>query len=125
MTRIMLAPRQHSWFIITIEIKKPGYAYVGVSRFRTRKGCYLYGVLRQSDFLPVGADKEEEHWERGYDSLNSSDSEYEGHRHDGTFKEDGSDFEEEYDYDEENANELNKPADPEKYESKFNVDFGF
>ena len=43
----------------------------------------------------------------------------------GTFKEDGSDFEEEYDNDDENANELNKPADPEMYESAFNADFGF
>ena len=57
-----------------------GYAYVGVSRFRSRAGCHLHGVLRQSDFLPVGADMDSEHWERGYDSLNSSDSEYEGNR---------------------------------------------
>ena len=96
---------------------------MGVSRFRTRNGCYLYGVLRQSDFLPVGADKEEEHWERGYDSLNSSDSAYEGHRHDGTMTDD--DFEEEYDHDEERANECNKPVDFEKYERGFDVDFGF
>ena len=72
-----------------------GYAYVGVSRFRTRKGCHLYGILRQSDFLPVGADKEGEHWERGYDSLNDSDSEYEGNRHMG-FEEGDPDDEEEY-----------------------------
>ena len=104
--------------------KKRGYAYVGVSRFRTRKGCHLYGVLRQSDFMPVGADKEEEHWERGYDSLNSSDSEFEGHRHmGGEFEED--DFEGEYDKEDSNSNALNRPADPEMYESTFNADFGF
>ena len=69
-----------------------GYAYVGVSRFRTREGCHLYGILRQSDFLPVGTDKEEDHWERGYDSLNESDSEYEGNRNvGGTFNEEESD----------------------------------
>ena len=74
-----------------------GYAYVGVSRFRSRASCHLHGVLRQSDFLPVCADKEDEHWERGYDSLNSSDSEYEGHRHvHGARDPDDSDSESEY-----------------------------
>ena len=102
--------------------KKRGYAYVGVSRFRTRKGCHLYGILRQSDFLPVGADKEDEHWERGYDSLNDSDSEYEGNRHMG-FEDGDPDDEEEYGA--KSYNELNAPPDPEKYEPRFNVDFGF
>ena len=74
--------------------------------------------------MPVGADKEEEHWERGYDSLNSSDSEFEGHRHMG-FDKDDTDCEEEYDNDDEGANELNRPADPEAYEHTFNADFGF
>ena len=55
-----------------------GYAYVAVSRFRTRAGCHLYGKLRRSDFLPVGEDKESEQLDRGYYSLNSSDSEYDG-----------------------------------------------
>ena len=73
----------------------------------------------------MGADKEEEHWERGYDSLNSSDSEFEGHRHMGVFEEDGDDGEEEYDNDDEGSNALNKPADPEMYDSAFNVDLGF
>ena len=100
-----------------------GYGYVGVSRFRSRAGVHLHCVLRQSDFLPVGADKEDEHWQRGYDSLNSSDSEFEGHRHMGTLEED--DFDEEYDNDDENSNALNRPADPEMYESTFNADFGF
>ena len=31
-----------------------GYGYVACSRFKTRSGCYLYGKLRRSDFLPVG-----------------------------------------------------------------------
>ncbi len=102
--------------------KKRGYAYVGVSRFRTRKGCHLYCILRQSDFLPIGADKEGEHWERGYDSLNESDSEYEGNRHMG-FVEGDPDDEEEYGHKSYNA--LNAPPDPEAYEPTFNADFGF
>ena len=101
--------------------KKRGYAYVGVSRFKTREGCHLYGVLRQSDFLPVGADKEGEIWERGYDSLNESDSEYEGNRHMG-FEEDTDDEEE---FGHRSYNELNRPPDPEAYEPRFNADFDF
>ena len=31
-----------------------GYGYVAVSRFRSRRGCHLYGKLRRTDFLPVG-----------------------------------------------------------------------
>eukprot|EP00969_Alexandrium_andersonii_P004920 213362-Alexandrium_andersonii.AAC.1 len=30
----------------------PGYAYVAVSRFRTRAGVYLFGKVRRSDWLP-------------------------------------------------------------------------
>ena len=37
-----------------------GYGYVGISRFRSRLGCYLYGKLRRTDFLPVGEDQEYE-----------------------------------------------------------------
>ena len=33
----------------------PGYGYVAISRFRTRAGCFLYGRIRQTDFIPVGA----------------------------------------------------------------------
>ena len=55
-----------------------GYAYVAINRFRTRAGCHLNGNLRRSDFLPVGEDKEDEQLERGYHSLNSSDSEHDG-----------------------------------------------
>ena len=51
-----------------------GYGYVGVSRFRSRSGCYLYGKLRRSDFLPVGPGCEGEVLERGYDSVSSSES---------------------------------------------------
>jgi len=50
-----------------------GYGYVGVSRFRSRSGCYLYGKLRRTDFLPVGPELEDEVLERGYDSLDSED----------------------------------------------------
>ena len=116
MTRIMLAPRKRSWLIIANAKKKRGYAYVGVSRFKTREGCHLYGILRQSDYLPVGEDKEGEHWERWYDSLNESDSGYEGHRHMGI--DSGTDDELEVQY-----NALNAPPDPEKYEPPDNVDF--
>ena len=52
-----------------------GYAYVGCSRFKSRKGCNLYGKLRRSDFLPVGEEKEDEVLERGYESLDSEDDE--------------------------------------------------
>ena len=48
---------------------------VGVSRFKTQAGCYLYGKLRRSDFLPVGEDLEEEVLERGYESVSSDDDE--------------------------------------------------
>ena len=43
----------------------------------------MYGKLRRSDFLPVREEQADEHLERGYDALNSSDSEYDGqHYHD-------------------------------------------
>ena len=47
---------------------------MAVSRFKTREGCYLYGKLRRSDFLPVGEELEEEVLERQYESLTSDDS---------------------------------------------------
>ena len=52
-----------------------GYGYVGVSRFRTRAGCFLYGKLRQTDFLPVGDEKEDEVLERGIESETSDEEE--------------------------------------------------
>ena len=52
-----------------------GYAYVGCSRFKSRNGCYLFGKMRRSDFLPVGEEKEDEVLERGYESLESEDDE--------------------------------------------------
>ena len=42
-----------------------GYGYVAVSRFKSREGCFLYGKLRQTDFLPAGEDMESEILERG------------------------------------------------------------
>ena len=104
-----------------------GYAYVALSRFRSRAGCHLYGVLRQSDFLPVGPDKDDEHWERGYDSLNSSDSEYEGHRNVGNWSEQETDSESEYECVDLGSNALNTfdpYADPTSY-SALDVDFAF
>ena len=50
-----------------------GYAYVGVSRFRTRDGVYHYGRIRRSDWLPVGGDPAEEQVSR---SIDSEDDEY-------------------------------------------------
>ena len=52
-----------------------GYGYVGVSRFRSRAGCYIFGKLRRTDFLPVGEpDPAVEVLEREADS-ESDDSE--------------------------------------------------
>ena len=53
-----------------------GYGYVGVSRFRSRAGCFLYGKLWRADFLPVGEEQEEEVLDRGY--LSESDDSDEG-----------------------------------------------
>jgi hypothetical protein len=55
-----------------------GYGYVGVSRFRTQAGVFLFGKLRRSDFLPVRADHKEvelesEQVDRGYLSVGSED----------------------------------------------------
>ena len=52
-----------------------GYGYVAISRFRSRAGCYLFGRIRCTDFLPVGEPRDTEVLERGYLSVNSSDSE--------------------------------------------------
>ena len=52
-----------------------GYAYVATSRFKTRSGCYLYGKLRMTDFLPAGDGREDEVLERGYSSDDTDDSE--------------------------------------------------
>jgi hypothetical protein len=51
-----------------------GYGYVAASRFKSRQGCYVFGKLRRSDFLPAGAEKEDDVTERGYESVSSSDS---------------------------------------------------
>ena len=51
---------------------------MAVSRFRTRLGCYYFGRIRRSDFLPVGEDGEDEAVERGYYSVDSSDDEDRG-----------------------------------------------
>ena len=41
---------------------------VGASRFRSRAGCYLYGRIRRTDFLPVGEPQDDEVTERGTES---------------------------------------------------------
>ena len=54
-----------------------GYGYVAVSRFKSREGCFLYGKLRQTDFLPVGEEKDSEIIERGvYSESDDSDEEF-------------------------------------------------
>ena len=55
-----------------------GYGYVGVSRFRSRAGCYLFGYLRRSDFLPVGPDLDDEVWERGPESVDTDEEDIMG-----------------------------------------------
>ena len=55
-----------------------GYGYVAASRFRTRGGCYLYGHMRRTDFLPVGGEGDDEVLERGYDSLSDDDEDGRG-----------------------------------------------
>ena len=52
-----------------------GYGYMGVSRFRTRGGCYLYGKAQRTDFLPVGPNRDDEVLERGYDSVSTEEGE--------------------------------------------------
>ena len=102
-----------------------GYAYVAISRFRSRAGCHLYGKLRQTDFLPVGIDRDDEVWERGDMSMDSGSSEYEGghwaYPHDDPSS---SDSEMEYEVGEIEATALNTPS-AEPYVPTFNVDFGF
>jgi hypothetical protein len=74
--------------------------------------------------LPVGADKDDEHWERGYDSLNSSDSEYDGNRCEpGAFNA-GEDSESEYDVFKTAGNELNS-VEPAEYATAADADFAF
>ena len=50
-----------------------GYGYVAVSRFKSREGCYLYGKLRMTDFLPVGEELGDEVLIRGVDSETSDE----------------------------------------------------
>ena len=66
------------WFNQPRRAAGRGYGYVGVSRFRSKDGCYLFGKARRTDFLPVGeADPEREVLERGVDSeSDDSDDEF-------------------------------------------------
>ena len=52
-----------------------GYAYVAVSRFRTRVGVYHFGRYRRSDWLPVGDAIEGEQTQRSYESMSSDSDE--------------------------------------------------
>ena len=52
---------------------------MAVSRFKSRDGCYLYGSMRRTDFLPVGDELEEEVLERSIESASSSYDEWRGH----------------------------------------------
>ena len=110
-------------------LRGPRYAYVAISRFRPRAGCHLHGVLRQSDSLPVGADRDDEHWERGYDSLSSNDSEYEGHRYvPGALNASDSDSESEYECFDTGTTPLNTfdpSVEPARYSSAVEIDWAF
>ena len=66
----------HHGCIYFVLKKKPaarGYGYVAVSRFTSKKGCYLYGKLRRTDLLPVGEEREDEVLKRGYLTESSGD----------------------------------------------------
>ena len=52
---------------------------MAVSRFKSREGCYLYGSMRRTVFLPVGDELEGELLERSIESASSSDDEWRGH----------------------------------------------
>ena len=55
-----------------------GYAYVGVSRFRSASGVYHFGRIRRTDWLPVGPFVDGQQLERGQESKESGgdDEEY-------------------------------------------------
>ena len=67
--------------VLYFDLFKPnprGFAYVGASRVRSASGLYYFGVVRQSDWLPVGGPGAPiEHDQRGpfSDAGNSSDGE--------------------------------------------------
>ena len=78
----VLKAHRSAWFCMYFDQKYHhagrGYGYVATSRFRSRGGCYLYGHMRRTDFLPVGGSGEDEVLKRGYDSLSEDDSDEEG-----------------------------------------------
>ena len=55
-----------------------GYGYVGASRFRSRNGLFLYGRIRQSDWIPVGPKKDEWVLRRGMASMSSESDQESG-----------------------------------------------
>ena len=79
--------------------------------------------------MPVGDDQDSERWQRGCDSLNSSDSEYEGHRHvPGAFNASDSDSESEYGCVDTGSNDLNTfdpSAEPAGYSASLDAEFAF
>ena len=50
-----------------------GYGYVAASRFKSRSGCFLYGKMRRTDFLPVGEAQTDEVLERDIESQSSDE----------------------------------------------------
>ena len=50
-----------------------GYAYVGASRVRTANDCYHFGLIRRTDWLPVGGDESTEQLQRSADSMSDSE----------------------------------------------------
>ena len=69
-----------------------------------RSGCYLYGKLRRSDFLPVGEDQDDEVLERGYSSVSSGESDGPGLEY--AFPEDDEELDLEYDPEDGDGNAL-------------------
>ena len=57
----------------------PGYGYVAASRFKSKDGIYLFGPIRQSDWIPVHskADVGDYHTIRGEESESDYDSDEE------------------------------------------------
>ena len=49
---------------------------MGASRVRYAKDLYLFGLLRQSDWLPVGGNEQNEHTVRSNDSISDSEDRF-------------------------------------------------
>ena len=64
---------------------------MGASRFRTRGGLYHYGKVRRTDWIPLGALKDDWELRRTIDSVSSSSGRDSGHEDDGDDRYEGGD----------------------------------